>query len=157
MSEDQIGLVRYDATRFAIAEAHAVDEVKEIRNQAIALETYSRQAQNEEDERRCKEIRMRAERRAGQLLKETVRAVARGSNQYGSVARDDTSSRRIEDFGLTRDQSSKWQYVASLSDEEFEAGLEAGASTSDMVEMARIKERGGPVEAGDSSQQTRPN
>jgi hypothetical protein len=90
---------------------------------------------------------MRAERRVGQLLKETVRAGARGSNQYGYVEQRDTSSpRALEDYGLTRDQSSRWQSVATLSDEEFEAGLKDGATTSDMVEAAKMKQRGGPVE-----------
>lgn len=61
-------LVRYDAMCRAITEAYQVDEVKDIRDRAIALEEYARQAKNEEMVRQCAEIRLRAERRAGQLL-----------------------------------------------------------------------------------------
>lgn len=39
-------LVRYDAMCRAIDAAHKVDEVKDIRDKAIALEHYARQAQN---------------------------------------------------------------------------------------------------------------
>lgn len=54
-------LVRYDAMCRAIESAYAVDEVKDIRDQAIALETYARQAHNVEAERKACEIRLRAE------------------------------------------------------------------------------------------------
>jgi hypothetical protein len=62
-------LVRYDAMCQAIARAYEVDEVKEVRDQAIALEHYLRLAKNVEAERQCCEIRLRAERKAGELLK----------------------------------------------------------------------------------------
>ena len=65
-------LVRYDAMCRAIAEAHAIDEVKEIRNRMVAMEAYARQALNEDAERQAREIRIRAERRSGQMLKEMM-------------------------------------------------------------------------------------
>lgn len=62
-------LVKYDAMCLAIEQAHAVDEVKDIRDRALALQAYARQAQNEELERKAATIRIRAERRAGELLR----------------------------------------------------------------------------------------
>jgi hypothetical protein len=62
-------LVRYDAMCTAIAAAIEVDEVKDIRDRAMALACYARQAQNREAERRAMEIRVRAERRAGELFR----------------------------------------------------------------------------------------
>jgi hypothetical protein len=47
-----------------------VDGAKEIRDRARAVEVYAKQAQNREAERKAAEIRIRTERRAGQLLKE---------------------------------------------------------------------------------------
>jgi hypothetical protein len=127
------------ALRRRIAEAYAIDEVKDIRDRGIALETYARQAQNAEDERRCREIRMRAERRVGQLLKETERATGSPGNQYtGPVERDDGSTKPLGELGISRDQSSRWQRVASLTEDEFEAALQDCASTSDMVEAATL-------------------
>jgi hypothetical protein len=47
--------VKYDAMCVAIEAAHSVDEVKDIRDRAVALKAYAHQA----------EIRVRAERRCG--------------------------------------------------------------------------------------------
>ena len=65
VTELATSLVRYDAMCQAIDAAYQVDEVKNIRDRAVALEHYSRLANNVEAERQCCEIRLRAERRAG--------------------------------------------------------------------------------------------
>ena len=66
----------------AIDAAYEVDEVKELRNKALALEAYYRVAKNPQPERLACEIRIRAERKAGQLLarKERAGASARSPN-----------------------------------------------------------------------------
>ncbi len=68
--EDEISLVRYEAMCSAIAECHRVDEVKEIRDRAVAFQVYAKQALNVEAERQAAKVRVRAERRAGEMLKE---------------------------------------------------------------------------------------
>src|SRR5215831_19091155 len=67
-------LVLYDKMCRAIAAAHSVDDVKDIRDKALAIEIYSRQVCNIENEKRTIEIRIRPERRCGELLKEIERA-----------------------------------------------------------------------------------
>src|SRR5690348_9102530 len=69
-------LIRYDAMCRAIADAYEADEVKQIRDKPRAIEMYARQARNVEAERRACEIRLRAERRCGQLLREMQKAKA---------------------------------------------------------------------------------
>src|SRR5262249_25792561 len=64
-----------------------------------------------EAERRACEIRLRAERKAGQLLAQTVQ-------HGGSKSREST----LKNNGITKDQSSRWQ-LARIPQDEFETAL----------------------------------
>jgi len=67
-TRDDGALVRYDAACHAIAQAKAVDEVKHIRDVSIAQKAYAKQAKNRQLELDASEIRMRAERRLGEMI-----------------------------------------------------------------------------------------
>ena len=117
-------LVKYDAMCRAIDAAYEVDEVKGIRDKAFAVEAYARQAKNTEAERRACEIRLRAERKTGQLLSQMEKGKGgrpKNSQQpagslYADVKRDS---------GITDGQGERWQALAGVPEEEFEAALAA--------------------------------
>jgi len=64
------------------------DEVKDIRDKALAFEAYAQQVKNTEAECRACEIRLRAERKAGQLLQTKERAGRGGSPKSRSTTLD---------------------------------------------------------------------
>lgn len=117
-------LIRYDAMCRAIDAAYEVDEVKDIRDKAVALEMYSRLAHNTENERRACEIRLRAERKAGKLLSEMEKAKAgrppKIDNPGSSISRNAPT---LSERGITPKQSSDWQKLAAVPEQQFEAAL----------------------------------
>lgn len=118
------GLVRYDAMLLAIAEAHAVDEVKDIRDKAMALERYAAQAMNTDAERKACEIRLRAERRAGEMLRDMEKAKGgRPENNPSNDATGFAKEKTLDEIGISRDQSSRWQKLAAVPVQEFEQAL----------------------------------
>ena len=70
-----------------------VDEVKSIPDKAVAMEAYFRQAQNTEAEGRACQIRLRAERKGGELLEKEEKA--KGGTEPGVGRRGSTMRCRI--------------------------------------------------------------
>jgi phage N-6-adenine-methyltransferase len=119
-------LTRYEAARAALAEAHRVDEVKEVRNIAVALELYAKQANDTELLKQCTEIRLRAERRWGELYGAMPKAKGAEGNPGGQGAPivrspvETAQSPTLAELGVTKTQSAKWQKLAALPEEQFE-------------------------------------
>ena len=135
-------LVRYEAARRALAEAHRVDEVKDIRNKAVAMQEYAKQAKDTQLLKHATDIRLRAERRAGELLAEMPKATgARGSgsnqHQVRSPPATAPATETLADLGITKTQSAKWQRLAALPEDKFEIRVEhAKARVENMTTSA---------------------
>lgn len=120
-------LVRYDAMVTAIAECERVDEVKDIRDKAVALEAYARQANNYEAERKCALVRVRAERKCGQMLAEMNKAKGgqpyQSGNSTGSNLEPVERPMTLAEMGVSKKQSHEWQKLAAVPEREFEEAL----------------------------------
>lgn len=71
------------------------------------------------------EIRLRAERRAGELLREMKERGERDPGGRGPRKVESSRATQLPDLGITRDQSRKWQKIAAVPEEHFEAVIEA--------------------------------
>ncbi|MGO9566202.1 MAG: DNA methyltransferase [Desulfomonilaceae bacterium] len=125
--------------------ATTVDEVKQIRDKAEAMRMYARQAQYTlEMQNMCAEIKLRAERRLGEMLQET-RIAERGENNLlrGRTMRPRDEGPLLADLGVPKSQSSRCQIISRLSNEQFEKRIQdikgsgKELSSRDMVDFAK--------------------
>ena len=126
-------LTKYDAARYALQQAVEIDEVKDIRDKAQAMAAYARQAKDTAMVEWATEIKVRAERKAGQMLAEMD--LRKGFNQGSSVLPSE----------ISKTQSSRWQKLAAVSDDKFEAAVAAAKETAGEVTtayMLRLEKNG---------------
>ena len=115
-------LLKYDAACRALAEAHRIDEVKDILDKAEALRIYARQAKNLENEIICADIRLRAERRLGELLIDAKeqRKLHQGPERRKSSDGAPIERIKLEDYGVDKKLSVRAQRIGHLPSQEFE-------------------------------------
>lgn len=143
-------LAIYDRMCFAIAECHRVDEVKNLRDKAQALELYARQCKNTEAERQAANVRLRAERRTGELLSELARATPQTANPTG-VKREPVSnaatrvaaspySEALQSTGISRQSANRYEALAAVPTAQFEEALRDTSvkpTTTRLIQQAR--------------------
>lgn len=118
MSE-KYSLVKWNAAKKAIVEAKSIDEVKGIRDKAMAMQAYAKQiGESLEVQNDICEIKLRAERRAGEMLKETELNKGRPSEKG---LHDVTVITKLSDLGIDKHESSRWQKIAGIPEKQFES------------------------------------
>lgn len=136
-------LTKYDAARNALQIAVTVDEVKDIRDKSEAMAAYARQAKDTELLKWATEIKVRAERRAGQLLAEMPKArgvVLSGKDSIGGtiVVPPKNDAPTLSEMGVSKNESSRWQKLASISDEQFESAVASAKDKAGEVTTAAM-------------------
>lgn len=112
----------YSEAKRVLAEYKTVDEVKDFRDKALAIEAYAKQANDYELERDAAIARVRAERKCGELLAQTDKA--KGNQHVNSAKSNNTTEQKtLSEMGITKDQSSKWQQLAAVPEKEFEDAI----------------------------------
>ena len=111
-------LVHFDTARWELALATNIDEVKLIRDKAEILRQYIRQqGASLEMQNQCAEIKIRAERRAGEILAEREPHPPGPQPVTLHHVRYPPS---LKDLGISEIQSHRWQLEASVPEEKFE-------------------------------------
>lgn len=138
-------LIKYDTARFALQQAVEIDEVKDIRDKAQAMAAYARQANDTKLVEWATEIKVRAERKAGQMLTEMPK---NPGNLKNSSRSHDVTTTKLEDLGITKNQSSRWQKLAAVPDDQFEQAVSAAKEVAGEVTtaaMLRIEKQNRPA------------
>lgn len=125
-------LIKYNAACLAIKEAKAVDEVKDIRDKSQALAHYARISKNKDLELDAAEIRIRAERRLGEIM-------AQQRAEDGRASPGKPSKRVIEKpitpqvadppvtlaaQGIDKNLADRARKLAAVAESDFEATLD---------------------------------
>lgn len=139
LDSQEKALVKIDQARKALAEAKSLPDVKRIRDQASTVEHYMRRQQYSlEAIADASELKLRAERRLGELLATVPER--RGGNSHGG------SSAPLPE-GITWNQSHRWKTVAAVPDVEFEAHVasvreqQEDLTTAGVMRVAKRAER----------------
>lgn len=113
-------LVRYEQAVRALAACKAVDEVKSWADKAAAMQAYGRMAKDKTMEVDAAEIRIRAERRLGEMIAAQKAATGLAKPGPKSLVTHEGSP-KLADAGISYDLSSRAQKLAAVPEAEFEA------------------------------------
>lgn len=121
-----------DRLRAVVDQITTLEDARDLRDRAEALRVYARQAglglqaQNE-----CAAVKLRAERRAGEILAKSL-TLGRKRSHDATVS--------LDELGITKSASSRWQRMASVSENVFEQWLaDTFAAGKEITQQAAIK------------------
>lgn len=137
-----------ERAHLALVAAVEFQETRQVRNLAIAATAFAREAKDGRLLARATELRARAERKAGQMLTASAARGERATPDKGGAnttvsLRDDTVAisqplPKLADIGITRNQSSNWQAIGALSDDEFEHAVDTTKAVTQMVSTPNV-------------------
>jgi N6-adenosine-specific RNA methylase IME4 len=131
-------LARYDAACRALADASSLDEVKDVRDKMMALRAYARQAGNRQLELDALRIRLRAERKLGELI--AVMPKNKGTLRRGSEMEPTDETPTLEDARIGKGMADHARKLAPVPESEFEALLESRPDRVDHHLKLRTRE-----------------
>jgi N6-adenosine-specific RNA methylase IME4 len=133
-------LVKYDAACRAIAEAKRVDDVKIIKDKAVAMQAYARQIKNPQLEADAWVIKKRAEDKLGGLSAALEKAGGPGRGKRLPASGKSFKTANLKAVGISTSAANRYEQFNRLSAHEKErrialgrAAIEAGKSVADAI------------------------
>jgi hypothetical protein len=125
-SMPQSGIVRltaYDAAKRAVAKARSVDEVKQLKREADQRRAYAKIAKDKTMLIDAEEIRDRATRMLGQMMKAQAATVGLAKGTRGSKVKGARVDEKptLAEAGIDKNLADRARKLAKLDDDEFEA------------------------------------
>jgi len=121
-----------DRLECSLQSAHTSEEMKNLRDLSAAMQQYLRSiGAGLREQNRAAEVKIRAERHLGEALAQLEKAKGGGDQRSDHRLHDATGGRpTLADIGITKTQSSRWQAIAFVPQDDFEKHL------------AKVKNRG---------------
>jgi hypothetical protein len=145
MKHEEHRLLNIEAASQLLAEANTIEEVTEIRNYAEAVRLVARQAKaGLQVQNQAAEIKLRAERRAGEMLA----SIKRAKNQHDAHHSDDkqTYSQIVKEHIGHGQIAHNWQRIAAIPERDFEQHIQTTKdnqeelTTAGTVRVAKAKD-----------------
>lgn len=132
-------LERLGRARAALAEVESVEDALRVADFAESVRYAARQAKaGMEAENHAAEVRLRAERRAGELLAQTERHPAGRPPKNRSHDATDFRPPRLADLGVSRSASSRYQQVAAVPESVFEDYIQSKQQRGEEITTNRL-------------------
>jgi N6-adenosine-specific RNA methylase IME4 len=135
-------LIKYDAACRALAEARSVDEVKNIRDKAVAMAAYARQAKNRDLEADAVELRMRATRKLDQLRQAQKEAVGLNVGQLRRGLSDNPRDDRptLASQGIDKNLAHQARVLGAMDEADFERKVAEARDSAARVFRRAVRE-----------------
>ena len=120
-----MSLMKYDAACRAVAEAHRIDEVKDIRDKAVALAAYAKQAKDGGLIAHATAIRKRAEVKLGELSAGLDKA-ERARTDLHPIEGKQSKRAALKAAGISTSAANRYEQFSKLPQREQEQRIARG-------------------------------
>lgn len=117
-------LTHFEKARRELELATTIDEIKSIRDQASAIQAYLKQSgESLEIQNMAAEIKIKSEKRIGEIL-QNMENHPPGRKSDLSDMMSPNLPPRLVDLGISNKQSSRWQLIATIPEDDFDQHIE---------------------------------
>ena len=142
-------LAKITKAKAALIAAKTLDDVLEIRDQAEAVRVYVKAAKEGQlAANAAAEIKLCAERKAGELLAAKEKATNRHKKATGNTM---LPVETLDDLGVSKIQSSRWQQEAAVPEETFQQYIDESNEKETEITQAGLLKLGGKCHVANNS------
>jgi N6-adenosine-specific RNA methylase IME4 len=134
-------LAKLDKATQMLSEIKNIDDVKKLVNLAEAARVYAREVERSlEAQNYAAEIKLRAQRRGGEILAKMEKQNG-GDATRARLQRDTEQKPTLDDLGISKADSSRWQQIAQLPVKQFEAVIaETKEASGELTTASMLRE-----------------